>query len=379
MFPAQPQPHMQQQMQHGQHARPKSKLPLFLAIGGVAIAGGVVAIVLAMKGGGGGGGASDPKAVAEQTIAAMGAGDVDKLIALTGMEQMYASAIKCDDTANEEDRDLSKAIEKSKKRFQRDLDKIKGVKLELASMPDLDKRDTGADIVLKKGEKMMKGCVSNADVRMVETKLTVKVDGKDQDAKLGLLQVDGKWYLIAPPDIQKGGNFDEQLAKMAGFRDKMCACADSTCGDATFKEMQAWTSANIQELDKAKPSADDMKKAAAITDDMTKCMMKITQGGAAVNAATPPPAEIATGSGAAASAGASGLPKECDDWGAAIDKLGSCAKYPKASAEALKKAYSQAADAWKKLPADTKAQLSTSCAQATKGILDGAKAMGCSF
>src|SRR3989442_1327131 len=43
-------------------ARGKSKLPIWLALGGAAIAGAVVAIVLATKGGGGGAGQSSAKA-----------------------------------------------------------------------------------------------------------------------------------------------------------------------------------------------------------------------------------------------------------------------------------------------------------------------------
>jgi hypothetical protein len=80
--------------------------------------------------------------------------------------------------------------------------------------------------------------------------------------------------------------------------------------------------------------------------------------------------------GAAAAAGDSGdLPKECQDYKAAIDKLASCDKMPQASRDALKKAYDQASTAWAKVPASAKAQLATACKAGADAVTTSAKSV----
>jgi hypothetical protein len=379
MFPAAPPAHAQQQP----HARAggKSKLPLLLGIGGVIVAGAVVTIVLVMKGGGGGG-QSSPKALVDKTLAALTAGDASALVDLTGMEKNYSTMVKCDDTADDKDKDPAKMKEKAMEHFSKLVEKSKGLTIEVTSMPDIDARDKDKDIVLPKGEKMGKGCVTNAEVRIVKAEVKVKVkDGdkpaNEQQAKIEMLLVDGKWYLAEPPKISKGGGAGAQIAKMAEFRDQMCACKDLACTKKVSDDMTTWAmDAAKNDPEPPRMTEEDTKKATQIGEEMGQCMQKAAGMGSLDSPALagddppPPPPEEEDDAPAktATATGPSGLPKECDDWGAEIDKLGACPKLGKDAVAAMKKGYNDAVAAWKKLPESTRAQLAPSCKQAADGM-----------
>ena len=72
--------------------------------------------------------------------------------------------------------------------------------------------------------------------------------------------------------------------------------------------------------------------------------------------------------------GANGLPAECDDYKAAIDKLASCDKMPQQARDALKNAYDQASAGWANLPAEAKANLATACKAGADAVMQSAKA-----
>ncbi|HEY4060087.1 MAG TPA: hypothetical protein VGM39_25910, partial [Kofleriaceae bacterium] len=69
---------------------------------------------------------------------------------------------------------------------------------------------------------------------------------------------------------------------------------------------------------------------------------------------------------------------ECDDYKAAIDKLGACDKMPKASRDVMKDAMGQALLSLKSLPADGKKDAATACATGLDAIKQAASAVGCS-
>ncbi|HUJ57791.1 MAG TPA: hypothetical protein VLX92_04850 [Kofleriaceae bacterium] len=91
---------------------------------------------------------------------------------------------------------------------------------------------------------------------------------------------------------------------------------------------------------------------------------------------TPPPAEPAktdTNAAPAAPAATGDMPKECQDYKAAIDKLSSCDKLPQQTRDALKQAYDQASAGWEKLPADQKAGLASACKAGADAVTQSAK------
>ena len=66
--------------------------------------------------------------------------------------------------------------------------------------------------------------------------------------------------------------------------------------------------------------------------------------------------------------GASGLPKECDDYKAEIEKLKSCAKISVDAKDSLVQAYDAASAGWAKLPEDSRKNLASTCQAAVDSV-----------
>jgi hypothetical protein len=86
----------------------------------------------------------------------------------------------------------------------------------------------------------------------------------------------------------------------------------------------------------------------------------------------------AVGSGTAIASAASGsgggaLPKECEQWKDAVERLARCDKMPDATRKALRQAYDTAAAAWSSLPSEDRAHLAGSCQAGAGAILESAK------
>lgn len=93
-------------------------------------------------------------------------------------------------------------------------------------------------------------------------------------------------------------------------------------------------------------------------------------------AAPPPPPPDATGGAPATPpATASALPKECQDYQAAIERLASCDKLPQESRDALKQSYETASKSWAALPADQMGQLAAACKAGTDAIVQSGKSV----
>jgi hypothetical protein len=92
-----------------------------------------------------------------------------------------------------------------------------------------------------------------------------------------------------------GGGAADTIAKMTELKDKMCACKDKACGDQVYQEMARWDAEHGKGGEGAKVSDDDQKKLASITEDMARCMTKISTDAAAAAAGS----ATAAGSGAA--------------------------------------------------------------------------------
>jgi hypothetical protein len=368
MFPAGPQPmraaHAAHMVRGPGHKKP---MMMWIALGGGAIAGVIIAIVIATGGGSGG---SSAKGVAEAALAALSAGDGDKLAALADTENLYKSFVKCD--ADKSDESPAELAEKEKRRYAKAADRTKGLKLKLVDFPDIDKLDKDHLMTMPKGSKIAKGCTSIADASVIDTKIKVSVqDGDkpavDQDVELELLEVGGKYYLARAPRIEKGVAFSAQLAKMIEFKDQMCACKDMPCATKVNADMATWAQANSAA--DAVPSDDEVKKIMAVSQDMSKCMEAM--GKAAVAAATPPPPAPEP------TLAAADLPKPCQEWKAGIDKLDHCAQIAKATVTALRTSYERSLAAWSKLPADSRTAVTGSCDSARDAVNNLLRAAGC--
>jgi hypothetical protein len=188
---------------------------------------------------------------------------------------------------------------------------------------------------------------------------------------------------------KKGG---DMMAKMGEFKDKMCACKDKDCAMKVTDEMTKWGKENADKAADQKPSDDDMKKAMEISKSMQECMTKAMGGGdmgggmggdkpagdkpAGDKPAGDKPADGSAAAGGDHPAGGGGdLPKECEEYKAAIEKLASCDKLPQASRDALKQSYDAASAAWANVPAEGKAQLATGCKAGADAVTQSAKAV----
>lgn len=74
-----------------------------------------------------------------------------------------------------------------------------------------------------------------------------------------------------------GCSAGEALKAQAGFKDKICACADMACVKGVQKEQEAW----IKEQGQAHlgASESDYEKLQAIEKEMSECLQKIVAKG----------------------------------------------------------------------------------------------------
>jgi hypothetical protein len=96
-------------------------------------------------------------------------------------------------------------------------------------------------------------------------------------------------------------------------------------------------------------------------------------GSATEPAPAPTPAPTPPPSDKPVKLGASGLPIECDDYKAAIDKLASCPKLAPDAKDSLVQAYSAASAGWAKLPEDSRKNLAATCKAAVESVNAAAK------
>ena len=69
------------------------------------------------------------------------------------------------------------------------------------------------------------------------------------------------------------------------------------------------------------------------------------------------------------------LPAECNDYKAAIEKLGACDKMPKEARDAMKQAFDSASSGWTNLPPEAKAGLATACKAGADAVKQSSAAM----
>src|SRR5215213_6162118 len=110
------------------------------------------------------------------------------------------------------------------------------------------------------------------------------------------------------------------MAKMAEFKDEMCKCKDAKCAQDVSDKMTKWGEEQSKtQKEPPKMNEADQKKASAIGEEMGKCMQTAM-------AATPPAGSDAAGSAGSAEPvpGADGLPVECAEYKAQVEKLKTC-------------------------------------------------------
>jgi hypothetical protein len=174
------------------------------------------------------------------------------------------------------------------------------------------------------------------------------------------------------PEMKKMA--DEMMKKMSEPMIK--ACSDDK-----------WSAEALKCMDDAKAEDDGKKCEKMLTPEQSKHMEKVmseamgmgdkpSMGGdkPAMGDKPAEPAAPAGSAAAPAAGGASGLPAECDDYKAAIDKLSTCDAMPKEARDAMKQAFDQASAGWAQLPAEAKASLATACKAGADAVKQSAAA-----
>jgi hypothetical protein len=161
------------------------------------------------------------------------------------------------------------------------------------------------------------------------------------------------------------------VAKMAEFKTEMCNCKDPKCAQDVSAKMEKWG----QEQSKAKKEAPklsdkDQKAAATLGEEIGKCMQAALAAAPPAGSGTPPAGSAGS---AEPAVGADGLPAECAEYKAQVEKLKTCDKMPPKAKDALIKAFNDASAGWKDMPAGAKASLDKSCKAGTEAVVDAAK------
>lgn len=180
---------------------------------------------------------------------------------------------------------------------------------------------------------------------------------------------------VACKDTPSGPSAGNSIAKLTEFKTQMCACKDAACAKRVSADMAAW--GKQQSTDKpAALSAQEQTQASELGTQLGECMMKATAG--AANLAPVTAGSGSAGSGSAAPApvvkNTQGLPKECDDYKAAIDRLATCESLSASARETFVKGYAEAAGRWAAMPEASKATLSTACQGGVDAVVAVAKA-----
>jgi hypothetical protein len=169
-----------------------------------------------------------------------------------------------------------------------------------------------------------------------------------------------------------GGGAGEAMAKMTEFKDEMCKCKDAKCAQDVSDKMTKWSQEQSKnQKEPPKMSEEDTKKAAAIGEEMGKCMQAAM--GATATPTEGSAADPAAGSAGSAAVAADGLPPECADYKAQVEKLRTCDKLPAKARDALTKAFDDASAGWANMPEGAKQGLGTSCKAGTEAVVVAAK------
>lgn len=311
--PYTPHPHATPHPPPAAGGKSKKGLIIGLSLAGLALAGGVIALVLVMRGKSSAAGGSRDD-VLRATFAAMAAGDAEELANLSSVESFYSRAIECkerdkDDEVSEERReweeemrDPKKLLERTKKAAAKTVLRTKGTKIEVVDIltkepkplagdekePSNKKKKRGSDdededeggrrgedsdlddertederdtktFVMKKGKEVMPGCKAKETFRFQTVKVKLKItEGTGEPfehvAKIGLTNLGNGWYLTEPPQLPVG--YDALAADLEPWREKMCKCADEKCAVSTGKDVEK-EYGRLERLVDDDPFADD--------------------------------------------------------------------------------------------------------------------------
>ncbi len=232
----------------------------------------------------------------KDALAALAAGDVERLMTLADPKAMYEYAFSCKDDRNDGEmasdaRSLETALRED---FTKAVDKTKGARIEVVSIRNEMRgwnrrsRDRNATFIAKGGA-LSSACVAKTDVMFHEVEVRVKIskDGNTSESKtkLDLVHAKGRWFVSKiPRDLSMSeGAAGAAVAKMEEFQKRMCDCKDKACADNVNEDMTKWGTemARNASYDRDdRPDPDLARKSADIMTKYTECMTKLMMAGA---------------------------------------------------------------------------------------------------
>ncbi len=386
-------------------AAKKPKRGLMIAIGAVvAIAAGVTIAVVLSKSGGKTGGLGSPDELATETVAALTAGDVDRLVALMSPE-LSSEFITCDEEAQKK-REPEKALSELRETLVKTVAMSKGLSIELVKL------GAARTTKLDKGKDAGKGCTFSTDLAMHNHDLVVKVKSGDRAAqertfKINFVEADGRWFLSTAPQIERPG--DCAAATKAMLASNKAALDKVQLGEAARARLEkaalqhctedAWTDAVkvcfedasrnktcAKQLTESQQEKLDKQLTAIINEDIKSREVPAvgetptTTVDPTIDPTKPPGSAPGAGSGSGTGSGSATVPEVsdqlppiCDDYKAQIDKLASCRRMKNTMKKAQREAYQMIVEGWQRITKKTEAQRTSFeeiCKKSLEGLVD---------
>jgi len=253
----------------------------------------VLLVLLAVVGGAlyyfaqatGGGGVRSSRELIRDTLAGLRAGDVEALMKLADPQSAYERSLDCKTGApRDEEFDPDKRAAKLRAQVAKLVERTRGLTIDLLDSTE----DVAAANTLLKGSGA-KMCVAKTTLRFRAFDLKLRVQSGEkksqQQARLRMLEVDGRFYLVNPPNVMTPGtSIDEMLARLLSLREHACACLDKACGDSVNAEYTKWTEEMAKQAgDRTDFDAEHAKQLTEIEDSYAACLQKLASP-------APPPA-----------------------------------------------------------------------------------------
>ncbi|MBA2543030.1 MAG: hypothetical protein H0V17_25540 [Deltaproteobacteria bacterium] len=233
--------------------------------------------------------------VVKDALAALAAGDVERLMSLADPKGMYEHAFSCKD--DRDDGEMAPDAKHLETALRRDFGKAagnaKGAKIEVVSIRNemrgsrrSRERDRNATFIAKGGA-VSSACVARTDLvfHEVEVRVRISKDGssKESKTKLDLVHARGRWFVAkVPKDLSSESGASGAVAMMEAFSDRMCGCKDKACADQVNEDMSKWgtdMAKNAGAYDDERPDPELAKKSADIMTRYTECMTKLMMAG----------------------------------------------------------------------------------------------------
>ena len=317
-----------------------------------------------------------------QTLLALSEGNVDRLLALSGPEDLQSRFSDC--TANGSADDPKRAREVMRRSYQEVVDRMRRFELlnnAGRSEPIHQLQDfkiTGdSTTTIEKGTQVgactMKTAVSTVEVRAkVGVRSWMSRPGYPQATKIGFLEFDGRWFLVSLPTIKLVFGCRTVAMGSQALRDLVRATPETENAMERRCTEDVWPDDAIYCLAKAKNEREVTaclgRLPTAQRDKLTKDLAAARP--AALPASAPKPSEPEPkpdGTGSAQAPENVALPESCVAYGEQVDKLLRCRNLA-AQRKQIAESFATLKQGWEDIPVKTEAMRASFDKICTDGV-----------